>query len=148
MSKETRPDLTYKWSSTGYIATPSNGKISQGWIYEKPPEGWMNFIENRQDQAIAYIYQQGIPEWDATIEYQNGSSFVTYGGNIYVSIQTGTNKQPDTQTAYWKLYGKKFVAAPATASSPGTAGDMAVDSSFFYVCISTDTWVRAALATW
>jgi hypothetical protein len=39
------------------------------------------------------------------------------------------------------------VPVPATASSPGTVGDIAFDSSHLYICIATDTWMRAAIAT-
>lgn len=38
--------------------------------------------------------------------------------------------------------------APATATDTGTAGEVRYDGSFIYVCVATDTWVRAALATW
>ena len=38
--------------------------------------------------------------------------------------------------------------APATASSTGSAGDIRYDSGYVYVCVSTDTWKRAALTTW
>lgn len=38
--------------------------------------------------------------------------------------------------------------APATAGAAGTAGDMKWDSSFIYVCTATNTWKRAALASW
>lgn len=41
-----------------------------------------------------------------------------------------------------------FVSAPGTASSTGTAGQIAYDSTHIYVCVATDTWVRASLATW
>jgi hypothetical protein len=37
---------------------------------------------------------------------------------------------------------------PATAASPGTAGDIAADSFYLYICISKDTWMRVAIATW
>ncbi len=37
---------------------------------------------------------------------------------------------------------------PATATSPGLAGEIAFDASFFYVCIATDTWRRVGIATW
>ena len=40
------------------------------------------------------------------------------------------------------------VAAPATASSTGTAGSYAIDASYAYFCVSTDTWLRTAIATW
>ena len=36
---------------------------------------------------------------------------------------------------------------PATASSPGTKGDIAFDSSNLYICIATDTWMRVGIAT-
>ncbi len=42
----------------------------------------------------------------------------------------------------------QVVAAPATATSTGTAGQIAYDASYFYVCTATNTWVRAALSTW
>lgn len=42
----------------------------------------------------------------------------------------------------------QIVSAPATASSTGVAGQIAYDSSYFYVCTATNTWVRTALATW
>jgi len=38
--------------------------------------------------------------------------------------------------------------APATAGSTGSAGDIRYDSGYVYVCVSTDTWKRAALTTW
>lgn len=41
-----------------------------------------------------------------------------------------------------------WVTVPASASASGTAGQVAYDSSFFYVCISTNTWKRVAIATW
>ena len=37
---------------------------------------------------------------------------------------------------------------PATASDPGAAGQISWDADFVYVCVSANTWKRAALATW
>ena len=37
---------------------------------------------------------------------------------------------------------------PATAGATGTKGQIAFDSSYIYICIATDTWERAAIATW
>ena len=39
-------------------------------------------------------------------------------------------------------------AAPASATSTGTAGEIRYDSDYVYICIATDTWKRAALSTW
>ncbi len=44
--------------------------------------------------------------------------------------------------------GLQMVSAPAAADSTGTAGQLAYDSSYLYVCIATNTWVRTELATW
>lgn len=37
---------------------------------------------------------------------------------------------------------------PASASAAGTVGTIAWDSTYFYVCIATNTWRRVAHATW
>lgn len=37
---------------------------------------------------------------------------------------------------------------PASAAATGTTGDVCWDSSYVYVCVATDTWKRAAIATW
>ena len=37
---------------------------------------------------------------------------------------------------------------PATASSVGTAGTIAWDASYIYICVATNTWKRVAIATW
>lgn len=41
-----------------------------------------------------------------------------------------------------------WASVPATATSSGTAGQIAYDGSFVYVCTATSTWRRAALSTW
>jgi len=37
---------------------------------------------------------------------------------------------------------------PATAGAAGTKGQIAFESGWVYVCIATNTWQRAAIATW
>lgn len=37
---------------------------------------------------------------------------------------------------------------PATAGAAGTAGDIAWDSGFVYVCVATNTWKRVAISPW
>jgi hypothetical protein len=39
-------------------------------------------------------------------------------------------------------------ATPASSSSSGVVGQIAWDSGYVYVCVATNTWKRAALATW
>lgn len=41
-----------------------------------------------------------------------------------------------------------FASAPANAGSAGVAGTIVITATHIYVCSATNTWVRAALATW
>lgn len=41
-----------------------------------------------------------------------------------------------------------WVAAPATATSSGIAGQVSYDSTHFYVCVASNSWCRVAIAAW
>lgn len=41
-----------------------------------------------------------------------------------------------------------IVSVPSSSSATGTVGQVAYDSSYFYVCTATNTWVRTPVATW
>lgn len=40
-----------------------------------------------------------------------------------------------------------WVPAPATSSSPGTAGQVAYDTNYLYICVNSSSWRRIALTT-
>jgi hypothetical protein len=42
----------------------------------------------------------------------------------------------------------EVVSPPSSASDTGTAGQIAYDGSYFYVCTAANTWLRAPIATW
>lgn len=42
----------------------------------------------------------------------------------------------------------RITTVPATATSTGSAGQIAYDTNFFYVCVATNTWRRTALSSW
>lgn len=93
------------WSNSGDRATPSDQKINQGWVPEIPPHQWFNYIDNKQDQAIAHINQMGIPQWDAVTEYQAGKSYVQgpTSGVVYRALQTHTNQNPEVSSGFWQV---------------------------------------------
>lgn len=68
------------------------------------------------------------------------------GFDLYCSDSTGTiaHKINDVDTSNFA----EIVSVPATASSSGTPGQIAYDTSYIYVCVSQDTWMRAGIATW
>lgn len=41
-----------------------------------------------------------------------------------------------------------IVDVPDTAVSTGTAGSIAFDTSYFYICVATNTWKRVSISTW
>lgn len=109
MAEINKPDYTYLWSSGGSIVAPSNTKIQTGWTAEVPPFQWENWSQNRQDQAIAHIFQKGISVWSATQDYYftiNGTRSYVQGsdGQIYVAVANSLNQNPvtDTTNTYWK----------------------------------------------
>lgn len=51
-------------------------------------------------------------------------------------------------TALNNAYSTLTTATPASASAAGTAGMIRFDASYIYICTATDTWKRAAIATW
>lgn len=104
----TKPtDINKIWSSGGDIIAPSDTKIASGWSAEIPPRQYFNYIDNKQDQAIAHINQFGICVWDSGTEYQADKSYVQgpTDGAIYRCVQTHTNQNPETDVTdtYWAL---------------------------------------------
>jgi len=45
-------------------------------------------------------------------------------------------------------YIKRDDTPPVNFDDPGTAGDMAYDASYLYVCIAADTWRRVDISSW
>lgn len=98
--------MTYVWASGGSKTAPSNVKIQTGWIVEKPEFEKMNWVQNRQDDSLAYLFQMGVPEWDSAVEYQYSATYKSYvqrNGLVYKALQMGTNKDPASEAAYWTI---------------------------------------------
>ena len=98
--------MTYVWASGGSKTAPSNVKIQTGWIVEKPEFEKMNWVQNRQDDSLAYLFQMGVPEWDSAVEYQYSATYKSYvqrNGLVYKALQTGTNKNPASEATYWTI---------------------------------------------
>ena len=101
-----------RWASAGNVAIPSTEKTAEGWIEEIPPSELANFIENRQDEAIAYLMLQGVAEWLNNLEYQV-SSFIQYAGVVYKAISVNINQQPNVTPLIWQPAFESFGSAQA-----------------------------------
>ncbi len=40
------------------------------------------------------------------------------------------------------------IGTPASAGAAGTTGQIKADGSYVYICVATNTWLRASIATW
>lgn len=106
MALITKPvNLSLTWASGGDVLNPGDTKYATGWQVEIPPRQWFNYLDNRQDTALAHINQHGVVVWDTTTEYQEDKSYVqgVTNGTIYRCIQTHTNQNPeeDISNTYW-----------------------------------------------
>lgn len=74
----------------------------------------------------------------------NGTSISTnescFGGEIVDIISYNTVSNGNNSINH--------VEAPQTSTSSGSVGQTANDSSYFYVCVSPNTWKRVALSNW
>lgn len=103
-------DINKIWASAGDVIAPSDSKIATGWQVEIPPRQFFNYIDQKQDAAIAHINQHGIPVWDNVTEYQyslSGTKSICMGsdGTIYRAKQVNGNQNPvtDTSNTYWEV---------------------------------------------
>lgn len=99
-----KPDINYGiWASNGDVAVPSSEKVEIGHIVEKPKKEIVNWIENRQDQFMAYLNQVGISEWDSKTTYKANISFVNRSGTVYKAKSQNIDKDPTLNQDIWDI---------------------------------------------
>lgn len=97
-----KPNVRNSWATTGNLGSPTIDRILEGWVEEIPPSNIFNWLDNRQDTAIKYIFQEGFAEWDENFEY-NLNSLTKYEGKVYLSKSLNTGKQPDIFPDVWGI---------------------------------------------
>ena len=93
-----KPNMTIAWSFNGTNVKPSDTKINQGWIAEKPPFQSMNWIQNRADVFIQHVNEEGIPRWDSISNYIVNSIVKGSDGELYRSLTVNSNIDPVSGT--------------------------------------------------
>lgn len=79
------------------------------------------------------------------------TSDITVGSGKTLDVSAGTLTLAAGQIAGAKVTGPVSIVVPIatkTSSSTGTAGMMAADADYLYVCVATDTWIRIAKTAW
>ena len=87
------------------------------------------------------LYSEQVPP----IITASGGGGQKYQNPILLPVMTATQTDLSLNPG-----GKVIVAThtPSSASATGSAGMIAWDSSYIYVATGTNTWKRAAIATW
>lgn len=73
----------------------------------------MNAIHYLYAYQLAYLFQQGIAEWETATVYYKGS-MVNSAGIIFVSLTDANTGNALTDTTNWKVYGQAFKTVTGT----------------------------------
>jgi hypothetical protein len=135
MAEFSKPeDINLIWSESGQRRRPSDGKIALGHVKEIPKFQDFNWINGRQDDAIAHFNQMGIAVWDAETEYRASKSYVQGSdGSIYHAKTTNTNVDPTTDTDFsdWSLVRKATdYSLPSVSITPQNSWVVGVSGYF------------------
>lgn len=75
----------------------------------------------------------------------SGNLFLASGGGSVSIRSVAPTCALDINADLFRL---RTAKTPASAAASGNAGDICWDSTYFYICIATNTWHRALHATW
>lgn len=107
-----KPNIRNAWATTGSLGSPSIDRILEGWVQEIPPSETANWVENRQDLALRYLFQEGFAGWDENFEYGE-KSLTKYDGKVYIASAYNVGKQPDVETDIWTIAFDEYGASAA-----------------------------------
>jgi len=96
-------------------------------------DGWL--LQHVVSDQRFRLYNQSVGQEQLT---------VTSGGNVGI----GTTSPTAVLHVASDILRLQTAKTPASASAAGNAGDICWDSGYVYVCVATNTWKRASLATW
>ena len=136
------PDNTIRFAlarnGTGYVtANPRSLAVGTGIQWGTNTVWGPYLLTNAGFNAGTMDFDPGATGGDLLVEDDVG-----VGGDLFVlGTMTGNGSGITNTPVAW-------ADVPATAGAAGTAGDVAYDSSFLYVCTATNTWKRVPIATW
>jgi hypothetical protein len=145
-------------TSSQFVGTVGAGSITAGasggevinWgvmlaSLPNPLNAFVDSAGNAGASGITYVVGEGDlgTQPNAGTYWLQGQVDETPGTNRILAGRYRTHAQARADLAVPHL-----VAAPASATAAGVAGQIAYDASFFYVCVAPNTWRRVALSSW
>lgn len=103
--------------------------------------------------------QAGVDKCVLRLDFRGDASFYNAGATVGMTWDASANSNAGglgigttTPTEQLDLSGDairiRTSQTPASAAATGDAGMICWDASYIYVCTATNTWKRAAIATW
>ena len=104
MAEFIRVDMNDVWAAGGDSVLPTKAKIAEGWLVEAVPRQWWNWMQNRVDSNVAYLFQKGLPEWDSDTEYFANKSYQQHRGVVYKALKDSKGVSPlDVGQTSWGI---------------------------------------------
>ena len=137
--------------TTGRASTLAVGTVTTG-SYASSVE--IENVGTSSDAVFNFLIPQGIPG-----DFQPGETPPANPLPGQVWYNTASGRAYVYHDSFWVEFSPGFVGpagssvvnivpAPATSTSSGAAGDISFDSSYVYICVSADSWVRIVRDTW
>lgn len=114
---------------TDNIEELQSADYEQGWSSaivadEAPFLEEMNAVQYGLSKQLAYLFQNGIPEWDEGTTYYKNTGFCQVDGIIYQSLtDENLGNNPQTDTTNWKKYLDNLNLANIDLSNLSEAGE-------------------------
>lgn len=110
-------------------------------------------IGHKTGDSITIGHDNIIIGYDKDTPAVDTNNHLNIGGLIYGDLSGGTiGIGTVTQTAALDINSDilrlRTAKTPASAGAAGNTGDMCADANYFYRCVSTNSWKRAALNAW
>jgi hypothetical protein len=119
-----------KTAALGDLSNVSIGTAATGEVLRFNGTNWVDAFLNLSDINTVSIGTAAAGE------------VLRFNGTNWVDARLASTDLSDSSSL------PRIVSVPATATSSGTAGQIAYDTSFLYVCVATNTWRRVAIGTW
>lgn len=100
---QVKPVINSVWGSTGATTDPGTTKMNLGWTAETPTHNVQNFWQQRADEMLTHLNEQGIAEWDNVTTYPIDGWAKGSDGRVYRALQVATAQDPVSAPAFWTL---------------------------------------------
>lgn len=88
LAATTKPNITQIWADLGNVTPPTLAEQANGWNPTLPISTYFNSRFNIYDRYCKYFEEQGISEWDATVDYPINGWTKGSNNGLYSSVAT------------------------------------------------------------